>query len=107
MTRGDFSSLRIASGSVRLWRPDYFSLLVQREVAKRNDTLRRRPSRHRRDGFPAVLAASGPPNNSAIHGLGQFGFPPLPAPLLGVFEGREDQRQKPNQSRNFGLRGFL
>jgi len=36
-----------------------------------------------------VLAGSRPPDNSAIHGLEQSGFPLPPAPLLGAVEGRK------------------
>jgi hypothetical protein len=36
-----------------------------------------------------VLAGSRPPDNSAIHGLEQSGFPLPPAPLLGAGEGRK------------------
>src|SRR6185437_9204707 len=54
---------------------------------KEKATPRRRAAGFLAAASPAVLAGSRPPDNSAIPGLEQFGFPLLPAPLLGAVEG--------------------
>ena len=62
-------------------------LLVQKRSNQEKTTPRVAARRIKPGGSPAVLAGNGPPNNSRIHALKQFGYSPLPAPLLGGVEG--------------------
>ena len=63
-------------------------MLVQREVTKRNTPQHSRFFAHPcAKKSPAVLAERGPPNNSHVPVLKQFGLLPLSAPLLGGPDG--------------------
>ena len=63
------------------------SLACARESNQREAHPGEAPSGHPALGCLPVLAEFGPPNNSAVHGLKQFGYPPNPAPLLSASQG--------------------
>ncbi len=82
-----------ARASTRLRRAGDFSLLVQREVTKRN-TPRHRTSRAARARCPALLGGGGPARTRASVRSDMRAFPPPSPAMLGAVKGEEDQKRK-------------